>query len=448
MKLIKPLGSALLMCVAIVLTGCGGGGVEGLYNTTTADGVKIGMKRYRPSPSHNYSNGTPILLANGITLNNHQWDTFTPPYLNSYKFELPDDAPAWAKNDPIIQEDNMKYFSTAHYLYLRGYDVWMMNYRGVGRDDYASEEGNGNTDLDVWCALDFPAAVDKVRAVTGKKPVIGGHSTGGLCAYLYLQGVTMDAATVAAGEYLPHVTSSAALAAERNANTLAFVGIDPAGSPILAYEWLIDNALIFDLLALEVLIDLDAVMPWVMSLFPPVITSGAIDLVFITIGNLADAFPNYLPAWADLFGALDFWSVVNMDPYVEDFTGRIAFSSFYLGGIAQYADWGINGEFREHWQNGQENANLVVPPNRAPGDGYYYFNDYMSRMTVPAFSVFSASSGLVDTATMVDTIYNGKTYNSKDAWIEVPNSGHIDVVNGNQAPTVSFPAIADWLDSL
>ncbi|HBO92204.1 MAG TPA: hypothetical protein DD667_02905, partial [Gammaproteobacteria bacterium] len=129
-------------------------------------------------------------------------------------------------------------------------------------------------------------------------------------------------------------------------------------------------------------------------------------------------------------------------------TGRIAFSSFYLGGIAQYADWGINGEFREHWQNGQENANLVVPPNRAPGDGYYYFNDYMSRMTVPAFSVFSASSGLVDTATMVDTIYNGKTYNSKDAWIEVPNSGHIDVVNGNQAPTVSFPAIADWLDSL
>ncbi|MGB1060608.1 MAG: alpha/beta hydrolase, partial [Ketobacter sp.] len=203
--------------------------------------------------------------------------------MNSYKFELPDDAPAWAKNDPIIQEDNMKYFSTAHYLYLRGYDVWMMNYRGVGRDDYASEEGNGNTDLDVWCALDFPAAVDKVRAVTGKKPVIGGHSTGGLCAYLYLQGVTMDAATVAAGEYLPHVTSSAALAAERNANTLAFVGIDPAGSPILAYEWLIDNALIFDLLALEVLIDLDAVMPWVMSLFPPVITSGAIDLVFITI---------------------------------------------------------------------------------------------------------------------------------------------------------------------
>ncbi|AUM11894.1 alpha/beta hydrolase [Ketobacter alkanivorans] len=448
MKLIRPLGSALLMCVAIVLTGCGGNGVEGLYNATTADGVKIGMKRYRPTPNHSYRSGMPILLANGITLNNNQWDVYSPSWLNSYHYELPSDAPAWARNDPTIRNDNLKYFSMAHYLYLRGYDVWMMNYRGVGRDDYASENGHGNTDLDVWCALDFPAAVDKVRSVTGKKPVIGGHSTGGLCAYLYLQGITMDANVVRAGEYLPHVTSSAALAAQRNANVSGFMGVDPAGSPILAYEWLIDNALIFDILALEVQIDLDAVMPWVMSLFPPAITSGAIDLVFVTIGNLADAFPSYLPHWADLFGALDFWSVENMDPYVEDFTGRIAFSSFYLGGIAQYADWGINGEFREHWQNGQENRNLVVPPARTPGDGYYYFNDYMSRMTVPAFSVFSASSGLVDTATMVDTIYNGKTYNSKDAWIEVPNSGHVDVVNGNGAPTISFPAIANWLDTL
>lgn len=448
MNLMRPLGSALLLCFAIVLTGCGGDKVEGLYNATTADGVKIGMKRYRPTPSHSYRSGTPILLANGITLNHNQWDPYSPPWLNSYHYKLPADAPAWAKNDPIIQKDNLKYFSMAHYLYLQGYDVWMMNYRGVGRDDYASEDGHGNTDLDVWCALDFPAAVDKVRSVTGKKPVIGGHSTGGLCAYLYLQGITMDANVVKAGEYLPHVTSSAAVAAQRNANVAGFLGIDPAGSPILAYEWLIDNALIFDILALEVAVDLDAVMPWVMSLFPPVITSGAIELVFVTIGNLADAFPNYLPHWADLFGALDFWSVQNMDPYMEDFTGRIAFSTFYLGGIAQYADWGINGEFREHWQNGQENANLVVPPNRTPGDGYYYFNDNMSRMTVPAFSVFSASSGLVDTATMVDTLYNGKTYNSKDSWIEVPNSGHVDVVNGNSAPTVSFPAIANWLNNL
>ena len=88
------------------------------------------------------------------------------------------------------------------------------------------------------------------------------------------------------------------------------------------------------------------------------------------------------------------------------------------------------------------------PPDQAPGDGYYYFDTNMSRMTVPAFSVFSDASGLVDTDTMVDTLYNGKTFNSKDDWIEVPGSGHIDVVNGNASPTVAFPAIADWLDSL
>src|SRR5690606_31210443 len=126
---------------------------------------------------------------------------------NSYHYKLPADAPAWAMNDPVIQQDNLKYHSLSHYLYLRGYDVWTANYRGVGRGHFASDHGTFNTNLDVWCALDYPAAVDKVRSVTGKKPVIGGHSTGGLCAYLYLQGITMDAAILAQGQYVPHITS-------------------------------------------------------------------------------------------------------------------------------------------------------------------------------------------------------------------------------------------------
>ncbi|RLT95351.1 alpha/beta hydrolase [Ketobacter sp.] len=449
MKSLRTLGTAVVLCLATVLTGCGGdSNPKGLYVAKTADGLDIKMKRYRPTPNHSFRNSTPILLFPGITLNFNQFDVYSPPWLNSYHYKLPADAPAWAKNDPIIQDDNLKYFSMAHYLYLRGYDVWMANYRGVGRGDFDSDEGHPNTNLDVWCALDYPAAVDKVRAVTGKKPVIGGHSTGGLCAYLYLQGYSLDASIVKQGDYIPHATASAALAAQRNANVAGFLGIDPAGAPILAYEWLIDNPLIWDILALEWYIDLDTILPYAMSLLPPVITSGAIDLVFKLVTQLADAFPSFFPHWADLFGALDFWRTGNMNGYVEDFHARIAFSSFYLGGFAQYADWGTNGVFREFWQNGAENQNLVNPPDQAPGDGYYYFDTNMSRMTVPAFSVFSDASGLVDTDTMVDTLYNGKTYNSKDAWIEVPGSGHIDVVNGNASPTVAFPAIADWLDSL
>lgn len=448
MRIMQLWLNAGMLSMVLVLSGCGGAQVEGLYVAKTEDGLDLKMKRYRPTPKDEFRNGMPVLLFPGITLNFNQFDVHTPPWLNSYKYKLPSDAPDWARNDPTIQDDNMKYFSLAHYLYLRGYDVWMANYRGVGRYEFASDHGHGNTNLDVWCALDYPAAVAKVRAVTNKKPVIGGHSTGGLCAYMYLQGMTMDASIVKQGEYLPHATVNPVLAAQRNSQVAGFLGIDPAGAPILAYEWLIDTPLIWDTLALEWIVDLDAILPTVTKAIHPSVASGAIDVLFKTITNMADAFPSFFPHWADLFGALDFWRTSNMNGYVEDFHVRVAFSSFYLGGIAQYADWGTNGVFREFWQNGEENRNLVNPPDRAAGDGYLYFDDNMSLMKVPAFSLFSEASGLVDTATMVNTLYNGKTYNVKDDWMEVPGTGHIDVVNGNNGPTVAFPAIADWLDSL
>lgn len=448
---VRPANRFMLAClVALIalLSGCGGAKVEGLYVANTDDGIDVKMRRYRPTSGHQYSAGTPVLLFPGITLNNNQFDVYSPPWLNSYHYKLPADAPAWAQNDPVIQADNLKYFSLAHYLYLRGYDVWMANYRGVGRGGIDSEHGHGNTNLDVWCALDFPAAVEKVRAVTGKKPVIGGHSTGGLCAYLYLQGITMDAAVVAAGEYLPHVTSSPQLALERNAGVKGFVGLDPAGIPFYPYSWLLDNESTFKALGQPVLVDLDAVLPWVLSLLPPVIVSGAIDVTFKTITAFAQAFPSYLPDWANLFGGLDFWRTGNMNGYVEDFHARLVFSSFYMGVTAQYSDWAINGVFREHWQNGLENQGRVTPPDRSEGDGYYYYEDNMSRMTAPAFAVFSDASGLVDTDTMVGILFAGKSAHPMDSWIEIPNSGHIDVVNGNRAPTVSYPALADWLDGL
>lgn len=443
------IGIGWLLCLVVALSGCGADNREiGLYVANTADGIDIKMRRYRPTPGYEFSDGTPVVLFPGITLNNNQFDVYSPPWLNSYHYKLPQDAPEWAKQDPVIQDDNLKFFSLAHYLYLRGYDVWMPNYRGVGRGDFDSEHGHGNSNLDVWCALDFPAAVDKVRSVTGKKPVIGGHSTGGLCGYLYLQGITMDAAVVAAGDYLPHVTSSPELAAERNANVAGYLALDPAGIPYYPYSWLLDSRAFFQALGQPVLVDLDSVLPWVLSLLPPVIVSGGIDLTFKLVTGLADAFPSYLPQWANVFGGLDFWRTANMNGYVEDFHARMVFSSFYMGVTAQYSDWAINGEFREHWRNGEENKDLINPPDRRTDDGYYYYQDHMSRMTAPAYSVFSDASGLVDTDTMVGILFEGKTHHPQDEWIEIPNSGHIDVVNGNQAPTVSYPAIADWLDAL
>jgi len=56
-------------------------------------------------------------------------------------------------------------------------------------------------------------AIDKVIEITNKKPIIGGHSTGGLVGYGYLQGTYFDTAT-------GHVRNSIELAKERNKKLL------------------------------------------------------------------------------------------------------------------------------------------------------------------------------------------------------------------------------------
>lgn len=440
-----------LLFSTIMVVACGGGeaGVEGLYVAKTQDDLSIKMRRYRPSSDTRYRTGQPVLLFPGIVNNLNQFDVRSPLWLNSHNYKLPDDAPQWAKDDPTVQKDNLKMFSLAHYLYLRGYDVWLANFRGTGRGDFKSDNGHPNTTLDVWCALDYPAAVAKVRAVTGKKPVIGGFSTGAMCAYQYLQGTTMDASVVKAGEYLPHVKNDVILAAQRNQQVAGFLGLDPAGAPNFAYNFLVDNPIGWDLLALEVKMDLDTVLPVVLSLLPPVIVAGATDLIFKTIANMADAFPALLPNWMDLFGAIEVWNTANTNGYVEDFMVRLGLSGFYVGNFAQFADWGVNGfELREHWQNGYENRNRVIAENRRPGDGYYYYNDHMNLITVPAFAVFSESDGGVDPDRMSTLLFQGKTYHPQDDYIIVPGTSHLDVVVGNTAPGISFPAMADWLGSL
>lgn len=325
----------------------------------------------------------------------------------------------------------------------------MVNYRGIGRGDFESEKGNNRTNLDVWAALDAPAAIDAVIDITGKKPVIGGHSTGGLVSYLYLQGVYMDADAVEDGDYVPHMQSSAALARERNRNVAGFLGIDPAGVPPLPFEALLDNPLIWSILSQRWYVDFDYVVgEIIMPLLPPVLTSGTVSLIFTLVSEAADAFPRVLPEYLDLFGALNVWQVDNMNRYTEDYVGRMTLSSLYLRIISQYADWGINGSFREHWMNGEENKTLINPPSPSNNDGYFNYGDHMDRMTVPALSFFSESSGAVDTETMVEILYDGKTFHPHDEWMEITGTGHVDIPLGDDAPGIMFPAIGEWMEGL
>ncbi|HQP32019.1 MAG TPA: alpha/beta fold hydrolase, partial [Deltaproteobacteria bacterium] len=168
---------------------------DGLFSTVTDDGVTLKMLRYRPVPGATFrEDGQPVLLFPGIVCNMNAFLSHTPDErIHDYAgMTLPTPIADWAKDDPTIQADPMRYYSLAHYLWLKGYDVWLANYRGTGRGEFKSDKGNLMTNNDVWGILDVDACVKKVVEVTGKAPFIGGHSTGGFSCYAYLQGASFD----------------------------------------------------------------------------------------------------------------------------------------------------------------------------------------------------------------------------------------------------------------
>ena len=82
------------------------------------------------------------------------------------------------------------------------------------------------------------------------------------------------------------------------------------------------------------------------------------------------------------------------------------------------------------------------------GDDYYYYDEHIYLMTVPAICIFSQSSSLVSTANLVEILMDGKTGHPNDEWYEAPDSAHVDVPVGINAPTYSFVKIGAWLDKV
>ncbi len=234
------------------------------YVAVADDGVKIQIMRYRPTLNDEFRIGKqPVVILNGINANLNFFTVHTPAeQQSSYSaMTLPSAIADWAiardangnliystQGTPVWERhlivDPLKYYSLAFYLWLKGYDPWFANYRNTGRGIYRSDSGTVHDvtliALDNWITLDAPAVIAKVTSVTGMKPVIGGHSTGGFCTIGYLQGTYMDyggaadkvAAYKAAYDagYLPHVKGDAALAQARNSSIKGLILLDPAGS--------------------------------------------------------------------------------------------------------------------------------------------------------------------------------------------------------------------------
>ncbi len=446
---------------------------KGIYSTSPDDGGVIYLYRYAPyttgTPAFR-TKGTPVLLFPGIGMTMNQYLSCTPPGMeDEYSImSLPpvSQAPDWILNakgtDYIesIKADKMRFYNLAHFLWLKGYDVWLMNYRDTGRAPLHSQGNNRRTlnTLDTWATLDTPAAIAKVKAVTGKRMFIGGHSTGALVGYAYLQGAYMDygKATTAAGKKAyynynfalgiqPHVKGDAALAKARNAEIKGLIALDPAGLPPLPSN--MDTSFMWSLVATPLYLPLDNMGDYLFQLVPSKTMYTMEDMIFgyLNKAALADNGEN-------LFTYMNFWLVKNMEPCMEDWVIRYSCGGTSIRAFGHYMDLGLNKTIREHYLNGKENYMSNSKLTKGGGtpdpanDGYYYYDRNMSRMTVPLLTFSSTAGALVSPTNTYNTIISKKMPTAYDEWYVVNGTAHVDVALGKKMPLDVFPQLGYWLE--
>lgn len=422
-----------------------------IHTALTEDNVEIKLLRYRPSPDAPFNiHRQPVLMLGGIFMNNDEYLPHTTELMREkYSgMSLPDDLADWAVGDAYIQNDHLLYYNLGYYLWKKGFDPWFGNYRGTGRDEMKSGSPTTISTLDVPGCLDMPAMVQKITEVTGLKPVIGGHSTGGLVCWTYLQGAYIDGAEAIKGRnskprYIPHVKVSRELAEQRNGSVKGFIALDPAVAPYLPREM---NAYwMWYLIDAPIVLPLDDMMGSMLA------ESGSDDMTMTEImsylfGGLSGLGIQYPES---VFQYFDFFRTSNVDPCVLDYFMRYATTNGYMRMIAQFADWGIHVHMREGFNNGPENAGSnVMPEERKDGDGFLYYEDHMINITAPIICVGSASDGMQITDRIKELLINAKTPHELDTVDEVPGSAHADLPIGYSAPTILFPMLNEWLNQL
>lgn len=406
---------------------------DGLYTIETADRITLKMLRYRPSLDASYREGAqPVLLFPGIMCNMNEFLVHTPEEKKAEYADLKIENMAdWAIGDPYIEEDPLMYYNLGYYLWKQGYDPWFLNYRGTGVGPFKSKTGDWAVCLDTWAMLDVPAAIDKVKEVTGISPIIGGHSTGGLVSYAYLQGTYFENGPGS------HVRSDQELAKERNSEIKGVIAIDPAGEPPLP-EFL-DMPIVWTMYKYPLYIDLRAVLD-----IEPMTT-----LTAIALPTSLGLFYDIIKYFGDdtISNYIGFWNARNTDSPLEYFITKYAFpDNFYTWCVGQYLDFGMHHTIREFWKNGSENKDKINPPNPAPGkDGYYYYKDNMNKVTAPFITILSSAGALINPRLMLRDLVNGKTRNPFDETYIIPDTAHIDII---YVSNVVFPKIGAWLSRI
>ena len=125
-----------------------------LHHATASDGWRLALHRYRARGARRF----PVILCHGLAANH-------------FGFDLAPEV------------------SLARRLAALGYDVFALELRGHGDSDAASLLGprRWGFSFDDYLRRDMPAAIDRVRTLTGAPAVHWvGHSMGGILLYTYL----------------------------------------------------------------------------------------------------------------------------------------------------------------------------------------------------------------------------------------------------------------------
>ncbi len=424
---------------------------EDVHAVTTDDGITLKMLRYRPSPEAPFREGAQtVLLFHGILCNMNVYLEHTPEENKKHyaKIVLPSPLAAWALNDPFIKADPLRYYSLAHYLWLKGYDVWLANFRGMGRGELKSERGSTLHANDAWGVLDVDPCVKKVIAATGITPFIAGHSTGGFACQAYLQGAYFDQAELEEGYksgYIPHVRSNPALAAERNKLVKGYIALVPGTTPWVPGK--IDTRFMWKKFGRAEYWDIEQlltrrVVPLTRN---SMMVAGLVDWFFNDI-NADDLRPDTRGYWTPY---LNLWNMNNCNPFVTDYFAKYGCGSVFVRGLGQWGDIGLNSRMREFWKNGAENKDVVKGPEPNPGaDGYYYYDEHMNLISVPTLGILSYAGALSAADDTIKLLMQAKTRDPRDRYYFIPNTAHVDIICGLNAPYITFPYIGDWLDKL
>lgn len=129
-----------------------------IYFCQTEDGWNLSLYHYRPPAEEKQK--TPVICCHGLNGNHHGFD---------------------------LTADT----SLARTLADAGHPTFLLNLRGAGRSDKGGRRHDRplNWRLSHHYRYDAPAAIDKVRKLTGADRVHWiGHSMGGMTAYAFLQG--------------------------------------------------------------------------------------------------------------------------------------------------------------------------------------------------------------------------------------------------------------------